>query len=58
MHFKVQKRAAIIILNVRVKGSPTADIFRVLKWMPIHDYFIYRKLVLSFKVLRNRDTGI
>ena len=27
--------------------------FSVLKWMPVHDYFVYRKLVLAFKVLNN-----
>ena len=51
--FKLQKRASRIILKVKVTQTPTADIFRVLKWMPIHDYFIYRKMVLTFKVLKN-----
>ena len=29
------------------------DNFNVLKWMPIHYYFIYRKLVLAFTVFKN-----
>lgn len=50
--FKLQNRAARIILNVKTTQTSTVDIFRVLKWMPIQDYFIYRKLLLAFKVLK------
>ena len=33
--------------------TPSADMFSYLRWIPIHDYFIYRKLILTFKVLHN-----
>jgi hypothetical protein len=51
--FKLQKRAAKIILKVTATQSPTATNFSDLKWMPVQNCFIYRKLVLTFKVLRN-----
>ena len=49
--FKLQKRAARIILEVRDVLTPTHTILRQLKWMPLLDYFIFRKLILTFKVL-------
>ena len=51
--FKLQKRAARIILNVKQFYTPSAEMFSYLRWIPIHDYFIYRKLILTFKVLHN-----
>ena len=49
--FKLQKRAPRIILGVRDVLTPTHTLLRQLKWMPLLDYFIFRKLVLTFKVL-------
>ena len=49
--FKLQKRAARIILGVRDVLTPTHTLLRQLKWMPLLDYFIFRKLILTFKVL-------
>ena len=49
--FKLQKRAARIILGVRDVVTPTHTLLRQLKWMPLLDYFIFRKLILTFKVL-------
>ena len=51
--FRLQKRAGRIILNVKQTHVSTDDILRTLKWMPIHDYFTYRKLMLTFKVMNN-----
>ena len=49
--FKLQKRAARIILGVRDVLTPTHTLLCQLKWMPLLDYFIFRKLILTFKVL-------
>ena len=51
--FKLQKRAARIILGVRDVLTPTHSLLRQLKWMPLSDYFIFRKLILTFKVLHH-----
>ena len=51
--FKLQKRAARIILGVRDVLTPTHSLLRQLKWMPLPDYFIFRKLILTFKVLHH-----
>ena len=50
--FKLQKRAARIILDIRVPQSvSTFNMLSSLRWMPMPDYFIYRKIILIFKVL-------
>ena len=49
--FKLQKRAARIILNVRNAMTPSNTLFDKLRWMPMPDYFVYRKAVLVFKSL-------
>ena len=51
--FKLQKRAARIILGVRDVLTPTHTLLRQIKWMPLLDYFIFRKLILNFKVLHH-----
>ena len=51
--FRLQKRAGRIILNVKQTQTSTMDILHTLKWMPVHDYFMYRKLILTYKVLNN-----
>lgn len=51
--FKLQKSAARIILNVHDFRTPSNEMFSLLRWMPISDYFIFRKLILIFKVLHN-----
>ena len=51
--FRLQKRAGRIILNVKQTQTSTMDILHSLKWMPVHEYFMYRKLILTFKVLNN-----
>ena len=43
----------IASLNVKQTQTSTMDILHTLKWMPVHDYFMYRKLILTFKVLNN-----
>ena len=50
---KLQKRAARIILNVSEITTPSSILFQNLKWMPINDYFVYRKCILTYKVLNN-----
>jgi hypothetical protein len=47
---KLQKRAARIILN-KPFYTPTTEMMQQLRWMPISDYFIYRTIILVFKVL-------
>ena len=51
--FRLQKKAGRIILNVKQTQTSTVNILHTLKWMPVHDYFMYRKLILTFKVLNN-----
>jgi hypothetical protein len=50
---KLQKRAARIILNVSEITTPSSILFQNLKWMPINDYFVYRKCFITYKVLNN-----
>jgi hypothetical protein len=50
---KLQKRTARIILNVSEITTPSSILFQNLKWMPINDYFVYRKCILIYKVLNN-----
>ena len=50
---KLQKRAARTILGVRDILTPTNSLLSQLKWMPLLDYFVFRKLLLTFKVLHN-----
>jgi hypothetical protein len=47
---KLQKRAARIILN-KTFYTPTTEMMQQLRWMPTSDYFIYRAIILVFKVL-------
>ena len=49
--FKLQKRAARILLNNRDIRTPTSFLFSSLNWMPIRDFYMYRKVVFLFKVL-------
>jgi hypothetical protein len=49
--FKLQKRAARIILNEQNVMTPSIVLFNKLKWMPMPDYFVYRKAILVFKSL-------
>ena len=50
--FRLQKRAARIILDIKIPHSvSTSYLLSQLKWMPLTDYFMYRKIVLIFKVL-------
>lgn len=49
--FRLQKRAARVILNVQNVMTPSDVMFSKLRWMPIPDYFLYRKAILVFKVL-------
>ena len=51
--FRLQVRAGRIILNVKQTQTSTMYILHSLKLMPVHDYFMYRKLILTFKVLNN-----
>ena len=48
---KLQKRAARIILNVQDTMTPSDVLFNQLRWMPITDYFVFRKVILVFKAL-------
>ena len=49
--FKLQKRAARIILNEQNVMTPSIVLFNKLKWMPMPDYFVYRKASLVLKSL-------
>ena len=49
--FKLQKRAARIILNEQNVMTSSIVLFNKLKWMPMPYYFVYRKAVLVFKSL-------
>ena len=53
-----KKRAARIILNEQNVLTPSIVLFNKLKWMPMPDYFVYRKAILvlkSVRVLESRD---
>ena len=43
--------AARIILNEQTVMTPSIVLFNKLKWMPMPDYFVYRKAILIFKSL-------
>ena len=43
--FKLQKRAARIILNEQNVMTPSIVLFNKLKWMTMPDYFVYRKAI-------------
>jgi hypothetical protein len=47
--FKFQKKAARIILNEQNVMTPSSVLFNKLKWMPMPDYFVYRKAILVLK---------
>ena len=47
----LQKRAARVILNIRIFQTPSSFMFSQLNWMPLADYFNFRKVILVFKVL-------
>ena len=51
--FKLQKRAARIILNEQNVMTPSIVLFNKLKCMPMPDYFVYRKVILVFKSLES-----
>ena len=51
--YRLQKRAARIILNEKDRYSPTSVLFRELRWMSLPDYYTFRKLILVFKILHN-----
>lgn len=51
--FKLQKRAARIILKEKCVMTPSVVLFNKLKWMPMPDYFVYRKAILVFKSLNH-----
>ncbi len=53
---KLQKRAGRIILNIQDITTASSIIFQTLNWMPIDDYFVYRKCILTYKVLNNMTT--
>jgi hypothetical protein len=46
-----KKRAARIILNEQNVLTPSIVLFNKLKWMPMPDYFVYRKAILVLKSL-------
>ena len=48
-----QKRAARVILDIRDICHPSKDMFRTLKWMPIHDRITYRKVTMVYKSLND-----
>ena len=43
--FKLQKRAARIILNEQSVMTPSIVLFNKLKWMPMPDYFVHGKAI-------------
>lgn len=51
---KLQKKAARILLNVRNILTPTSFLFSSLSWMPNKDFFMFRQVILSYKVLHNQ----
>lgn len=53
--YKLQKRAARILLGIRNSLTPTQELFNRLKWMPITDYFKYRKACLTFKIIHSTN---
>ena len=49
--YRLQKRSARTILNEKDRYTPTSVLFRELRWMSLPDYYIFRKLILIFKIL-------
>ena len=49
--FRLQKRAARVILGVRAKEERTIKLFRKLEWLPFYDECKVNKLCLVFKCL-------
>lgn len=52
--FKLQKKAARILLNIRDILTPTSFLFSCLSWMPTKDYFMFRQVIFLYKVLHNQ----
>ena len=48
---RLQKRATRILLNVKDVLTPSIFLFKQLKWLPIEEYFTFRKATLAFKIL-------
>ena len=48
---KLQKRAARLILDTDIK-TPSVDMFRKLKWIPVQNIIKRRKLMIVFSCLR------
>lgn len=46
--YKAQKQAARVILDVPY-DTPSAEMFEILKWLPIEKYFKFKKLCMYFK---------
>ena len=52
--FRLQKRAASIILDVKTKEERTVSLFKKLNWMPFYDEINVNKLCLIFKCLQGQ----
>jgi hypothetical protein len=51
--FKLQKRAARILLGIRDLQLATSTLLQRLKWLPIAEYHRYKKATLTFKLLHD-----
>ena len=52
--FRLQKRAARTILDVKTKEERTVSLFKKLNWMPFYDEINVNKLCLTFKCLQGQ----
>jgi hypothetical protein len=50
---KLQKRAARVILNCKIRDIDSRSLFKKLNWMPFEDRVTYRRAVLMFKIMNN-----
>ena len=49
---KVQKRAARLIMNETYE-TPSAELFKNLKWMTLEERFEFNRVVMMYKCLHN-----
>ena len=48
---KLQKRAARVILNCRIRDISSVDLYAKMKWMPFDDRISYKRSLMMYKVV-------
>ncbi len=48
---KLRKRAARVILNVKISDISSADLFKKIHWMPFSDRITFKRAIMMYKVV-------